>query len=75
MCVILFYYPLMQRPFEALAATLVLHPAASACCCCGIVTATVTTTTPSIASAATIAIIAMDVVDDPSSRDEPTICS
>ena len=37
------------------------HPLASACCS-GIVTATVTTTTPNSPSAATIAIIAIDVV-------------
>ena len=49
----------MQRPFEALAATLVVrHPAASASCSEGIVTATVIITTPNNASAATIAITA-----------------
>jgi hypothetical protein len=37
------------------------------------VTATVTTTTPSNPNAVTMAIIAIEVVDDPSSRDEPTI--
>jgi|SRR5215213_7380685 len=60
-------YPLKQRVFEALApGTVPGHPApmgraASACCCSGIVTATVTTTTPSNPSAATMAIIAIDV--------------
>ena len=50
-----------------------IQPAASTCCCCGIVTATVTTTTPSNPNAATMAIFAIEVVDDPSSRDdEPT---
>jgi hypothetical protein len=52
-------------PYEALNAKplkfLLMHPLASAYCS-GIVTATVTTTTPSNASAATIAIIAIDVV-------------
>jgi hypothetical protein len=48
------------------------HPRASACCCCGIVITASTITTPSNASAATIAIIAMDVVVL-SSRDELTI--
>jgi hypothetical protein len=48
----------MHRPFEALAATLVvLHPLASASCSC-IVVATVTITTPNNASADTIAITA-----------------
>jgi hypothetical protein len=47
----------MHRPFEALAATLVvLHPLASACCS-GIVTIVIATT-PSNASAAIIAITA-----------------
>ena len=60
-------YPAKQRVFEALAAGEVAeHPAptglaASACCCSGIVTATVTTTTPNKPSAATMAIIAIDV--------------
>jgi hypothetical protein len=72
-------YPAKQRVFEALAAGEVAeHPAptglaASACCSSGIVTATVTTT-PSNASAATIAIIAIEIVFS-SSCDEPTICS
>jgi hypothetical protein len=46
------------------------HPLASASCCRGIVTATVNTTTPSNASAATIAIIAIDVVVGIPSCDE-----
>jgi hypothetical protein len=74
--VISLYSPLYgwkHRPFEALAAGVVSgHPRASACC---MVSATVTNTTPNTASAATMAIIAMDVVFS-SSRDEPTIfCS
>jgi hypothetical protein len=48
----------MHRPFEALTAVLVRHPAASASCSEGIVTATVITTTPNIASADTMAITA-----------------
>ena len=71
-------YPAKQRVFEALAAGEAPgHPAptglAASACCSGIVTATVTTTTPNKPSAATMAIIAIDVVDVPSSRDEPTI--
>jgi hypothetical protein len=49
--------------FEGLiAGVLPRHPAASDCYCSGIVTATVNTTTPNNASAATIAIIVIDVV-------------
>ena len=63
--IILFYLGWKHRPFEALNAVLgappLSHPASASCS--GIMTATVTTTTPSNASAATMAIIAMDVVD------------
>jgi hypothetical protein len=52
----------MQRPFEALTALLCGHPLASASCCRGIVTVTVITATLNNASAATMAIIAIDVV-------------
>ena len=51
-------YHRKHRPFEALNAWLVRHPAASASCSEEIVTATVITTTPNIASADTIAITA-----------------
>jgi hypothetical protein len=68
LCVILFYYGRKHRPCEALNAGADLGKpfsqpgAASACCSCsGIVTATITTTIPSTASAATMAIIAIDV--------------
>jgi hypothetical protein len=52
----------MHLVFEALGAgVLNRHPAASACCCCsGIVTVTVSTTIPSIDSAATMAITAIE---------------
>ena len=58
-CFNLFYYGRKHRTFEALTAGLVIgHPLASASC--EIVT-TVTTTTPNNASAATMAITAIDV--------------
>ena len=62
---ILFYLGWKRRPFEALNALLLMlfpmQPLASACCR-GIVTATIITTTPNNASAATMAIIAIDIV-------------
>jgi hypothetical protein len=57
---LLYYYGWKHRPFEALKPG-PWHPLASACCSC-MVSATVTSTTPNIASAATIAIIAIDVL-------------
>jgi hypothetical protein len=65
MCAILFYLGWKHRPFEALPAVPkaapLSHPASA--CCAGIVTVTVNTTTPSNASADTMAIIVIDVVD------------
>jgi hypothetical protein len=59
----LFYYPWKHRAFEALAAGLLGgHPAASACCICKGIVTNVIATTPNIASAATIAIIAIEVL-------------
>jgi hypothetical protein len=57
---------LKQRVFEALApGTVPGHPApmglAASACCSEIVTATITTTIPNTASAATMAITAIDV--------------
>jgi hypothetical protein len=70
----LLYYGWKQFPFDwKNGCEPFWHPAASACCCSGIVTATITTTIPSTASAATMANIAIDVVDRPSCDDEPTI--
>jgi hypothetical protein len=62
----LLYGPRKHRVFEALAAGLSAgHPLASACCCCiGMVTVTVSTTIPSIDSAATIAITAIEFLMD-----------
>ena len=62
------FYQRMHRPLLALTAMLpppgalgLTQPAASACCSCGIVT-TVIATIPNNPSAATMAIIAIDVV-------------
>ena len=70
---ILICYGLKHRPFEALNAWLpgVHLEAASACCSDGILTI-VTATTPSNATAAIMAITAIEIVF-PSSRDESTI--
>jgi hypothetical protein len=62
LCVILFYYGRKHRPCEALNAGVVgEHPLASACCSCiGIVTIVIATT-PNNASAATMAMTAIEV--------------
>jgi hypothetical protein len=55
------HYGWKQFPFDAKnACEPFAHPAASACWCNGIVTATITSTIPSTATAATMAIIAID---------------